>query len=135
MNRRFAGVRAVVWLQLLLAFAAVAVLKDMVGASDLLSRGSVGASLRFTAPILLAGMGALWAERSGVINIALEGAMITGTWFGAWAAITFGPEAGVVVGLAAGAVFGLLLGVLTVGFGELVPDQLSGSPNAPSAWR
>jgi simple sugar transport system permease protein len=116
-SRRVAGLRTVVWLQLLLAFAAVAVLKDLAGATDLLSRGSVGASLRFTAPILLAGMGALWAERSGVINIALEGAMITGTWFGAWAAITFGPEAGVAVGLAAGAVFGLTLGILTVGFG------------------
>jgi simple sugar transport system permease protein len=116
-GRRIAGVRTVVWLQLLLVFAAVAVLKDVAGTPDLLSRGSVGASLRFTAPILLAGMGALWAERSGVINIALEGAMITGTWFGAWAGITFGPEAGVVVGLAAGAAFGLVLGVLTVGFG------------------
>lgn len=115
--RRVAGVRAVVWLELLLAFAAVSVLKDVVGAPDLLSRGSAGASLRFTAPILLAGMGALWAERSGVINIALEGAMITGTWFGAWAGLTFGPEAGVALGLVAGAVLGLGLGVLTIGFG------------------
>jgi general nucleoside transport system permease protein len=117
MRRRIAGLRTIVWLELLLAFAALSVLKDLAGVPDLLSRGAAGASLRFTAPILLAGMGALWAERSGVINIALEGAMITGTWFGAWAGITFGPEAGVAIGLVAGAVFGLGLGVLTVGFG------------------
>jgi ABC-type uncharacterized transport system permease subunit len=116
-SRRVAGLRTIVWLELLVAFAAVSVLKDLAGSQDLLSRGTAGASLRFTAPILLAGMGALWAERSGVINIALEGAMITGTWFGAWAGITFGPAEGVAVGLAAGAVFGLGLGVLTIGFG------------------
>ena len=98
-------------------FVVLALVKNAVGAPDLLSEGAAGASLRFTAPILLAGMGALWAERSGVINIGLEGAMITGTWFGAWAGFTFGPEAGVAVGLLSGVVFGLALAILAVGFG------------------
>ena len=116
-GRRVLGLAAFAWLQLACAFVALSLFKDVVGASDLLSEGAVGASLRFTAPILLAGMGALWAERSGVINIGIEGAMITGTWFGAWAAISFGPEMGVVAGLASGVVFGLALAILAVGFG------------------
>jgi simple sugar transport system permease protein len=115
--RRVVGLSALVWLELLFAFCALSLISDLVHAPDLLSEGSTSASLRFTAPILLAGMGALWAERSGVVNIGLEGAMITGTWFGAWAGITFGPEAGVAVGILSGVVFGLVLAVLAVGFG------------------
>ena len=110
--------RRAAWPWLVLGtFVALSLMKDAAGAPDLLSAGTTGASLRFTAPILLAGMGALWSERSGVVNIGLEGAMITGTWFGAWAGFTFGPEAGVVAGLVAGVSFGLLLAVLAVGFG------------------
>jgi simple sugar transport system permease protein len=116
-SRRVVGLTALVWLELLFAFCALSVVSDLANAPDLLSEGSTSASLRFTAPILLAGIGALWAERSGVVNIGLEGAMITGTWFGAWAGFTFGPELGVAVGILSGVVFGLVLAVLAVGFG------------------
>lgn len=117
LSRRFLGIRAWVWLAAVAGFGVLALAKDAAGAPDLLSEGSIGASLRFTAPILLAGMGALWSERSGVVNIGLEGAMIMGTWFGAWAGFTFGPEAGVAVAVLAGLAYGLLLAVLAVGFG------------------
>jgi simple sugar transport system permease protein len=116
-SRRLVGLSALVWLELLFAFCALSVISELANAPDLLSEGSTSASLRFTAPILLAGIGALWAERSGVVNIGLEGAMITGTWFGAWAGFTFGPEMGVAVGILSGVVFGLVLAVLAVGFG------------------
>lgn len=117
LSRRILGLRAWAWLAALCGFIVLALAKDAAGAPDLLSEGSIGASLRFTAPILLAGMGALWSERSGVVNIGLEGAMITGTWFGAWAGFTFGPEAGVAVAVVAGIAYGLLLALLAVGFG------------------
>ena len=77
-----------------LGFAVLSLLSGAFDAPDLFSRGGVGATLRFSAPILLAGLGALWAERSGVINIGLEGMMIAGTWFGAWAAWQWGVGAG-----------------------------------------
>ncbi|HEX7096076.1 MAG TPA: ABC transporter permease [Acidimicrobiales bacterium] len=84
---------------------------------DIMSSGTAGSTLRFAVPILLAGLGGIWAERSGVINIGLEGMMILGTWFGAWGAWEFGPWWGVLLGLLAGAGGGLLHAIATVTFG------------------
>lgn len=107
-----------------LGFAVLSLLAAAFDAPDLFSRGGIGATLRFSAPILLAGLGALWAERSGVINIGLEGMMIAGTWFGAWAAIEWGIGPGLVAGVAAGAGFGLVHAVLSVTVG--VDQAISG---------
>src|SRR5690606_27234060 len=91
---------------------------------DLTSSGSVAASLRFAAPLALAGLGGLWAERAGVSNIGLEGMMIVGTGCGAWAGFQWGPWTGVLVAIIAGAVFGLVHAVATVTFG--VDQAMSG---------
>ncbi len=44
---------------------------------------------RVSAPLLFAAMGGLWCERSGVIQIGLEGFMLVGAFFGAVAAHHF----------------------------------------------
>ncbi len=44
--------------------------------------GLFAAVLRATAPILLASLGGLVSERAGVINVALEGLMLTAAFFG-----------------------------------------------------
>ncbi len=75
------------------------------------------AMLRWAVPILLAGLGGLFAERAGIVNIGLEGMMILGTWFGAWGAINYGAWVGLLTGLLGGALGGLLHGVATVHFG------------------
>lgn len=85
--------------------------------TDLISAGTAGSTLRRAVPILLAGLGGIWAERAGVVNIGLEGMMILGTWFGAWGALEFGPWWGIAIGIAGGAAGGLLHAVATVGFG------------------
>ncbi len=86
--------------------------------SVLTDSGTAGAMLRFAVPILLAGLGGLFAERAGVVNIGLEGMMILGTWFGAWGTVNFGsPWAGLVAGLVGGALGGLLHAIATVSFG------------------
>ena len=84
---------------------------------DLVSVGTAESTLRRAVPILLAGLGGIWAERAGVVNIGLEGMMVLGTWFGAWGALEFGPWWGIVIGVAGGAAGGLLHAVATVGFG------------------
>lgn len=86
--------------------------------SVLTEPGTSGAMLRFAVPILLAGLGGLFSERAGVVNIGLEGMMIMGTWFGAWGTVNFGsPWAGLVCGAIGGALGGLLHAVATVSFG------------------
>lgn len=85
--------------------------------TDLISAGTAESTLRRAVPILLAGLGGIWAERAGVVNIGLEGMMVLGTWFGAWGALEFGPWWGMAIGMAGGAVGGLLHAVATVGFG------------------
>ncbi|HEY0449297.1 ABC transporter permease [Actinophytocola sp.] len=68
-------------------------------------------------PILLCGLGGIWAERSGMINIGLEGMMILGTWGAAWGGLHGGPWVAVLCGAVLGALGGLLHAVATVTFG------------------
>ncbi|MEV7977278.1 ABC transporter permease [Streptomyces sp. NPDC086519] len=105
---------------LLLVIAGVLVLTSAVrlitGAEGITSTGQMSTALRLAVPIGLAGLGGLWAERAGVVNIGLEGMMILGTWFGAWAGYQWGPWTGVVFGILGGALGALLHAVATVTF-------------------
>ncbi|MFG2954806.1 ABC transporter permease [Streptomyces sp. NPDC048291] len=105
---------------LLLVIAGVLVLTSLVriitGAEGITSTGQMSTALRLAVPIGLAGLGGLWAERAGVVNIGLEGMMILGTWFGAWAGYQWGPWVGVVFGIIGGALGALLHAVATVTF-------------------
>ena len=86
------------------------------GYDDLTSSGTVGAALRLTVPILLAGLAGLWAERVGILNIGIEGMMILGTWFGAFGAWKWGPWVGLVLAVIGGMLGGLIHAVATIGF-------------------
>jgi simple sugar transport system permease protein len=105
----------------LLAIAGLILLLSIVrvvtGADDLTSSGTIGAALALAVPIGMAGLGGLWSERAGVVNIGLEGMMIMGTWGAGWAGYQWGAWTGVLVGVALGAVGGLLHAVATVSFG------------------
>jgi simple sugar transport system permease protein len=95
----------------------ISLVRQYTGISDITSPGAAGATIRFTIPILMAGLGGLWAERSGVINIGLEGMMILGTWFGAWFGFLYGPWVGIFAGAIGGALAGILHAILTVRIG------------------
>ena len=100
-----------------LVLLVLSITRSVTGADDLTSRGTAGAALRLAVPILLAGLGGLWAERAGIVNIGLEGMMILGTWFGAWGSLEHGWVVGIVAGILGGALGGLLHAVATVTFG------------------
>jgi ABC-type uncharacterized transport system permease subunit len=86
--------------------------------TDLLTTPNASSGmLRWAMPIMLAGLGGLFSERVGVINIGLEGMMILGTWCGAIGAFEFGPWGGLICGLIGGALGGLLHAIATVQFG------------------
>jgi ABC-type uncharacterized transport system permease subunit len=69
----------------------------------------VAATLRWATPLIFAAIGGLFSERSGVVNIALEGMMLVGAFFGIWGAVEFGHWA-----------FGLLTAVVAGGALALV---------------
>jgi simple sugar transport system permease protein len=99
------------------AIAVVSLVRVFTGADDLTSSGTVAAALTAAVPIALAGLGGLWSERAGVINIGLEGMMVLGTWGAGFAGYQWGPWAGVVLGVLLGAFGGLVHAVATVTFG------------------
>lgn len=77
---------------------------------DILLAGS-----RLAIPILLAALGELVVERSGVINIGVEGMMIVGAFFSFWICFMTGsPIAGLFVGVLSAALMALLFGYFTV---------------------
>jgi simple sugar transport system permease protein len=116
-RRRFRLALPVVLLGLAALLLLVSAVRLVTGANDVTSSGTTGAALRLAVPIGLAGLGGLWAERAGVVNIGLEGQLILGTWFGAWGAYEFGAWWGVLAGIAGGALGGLVHAIATVTFG------------------
>ncbi|MFG1707246.1 ABC transporter permease [Nonomuraea sp. M3C6] len=105
----------------LIGVAALILLMSLVrvvsGQNDITSSGTFAAALLLAVPIGLAGLGGLWAERAGVVNIGLEGMMVLGTWFAGWAGYQWGPVAALLAGLLGGALGGLIHAIATVSFG------------------
>lgn len=75
-----------------------------------------GALLRVAMPLLLVGLGGLFAERAGVVNIGLEGMMILGTWFTGYGAFMWGPWRGVLFGMLGGVIGAAIHALATVTF-------------------
>jgi len=92
-------------------------LRVVTDADDIASVGTLRASVRAAVPIALAGLGGLWAERAGVVNIGLEGMMILGTIGAGYAGYQWGMWAGLAFAIVAGALGGLVHAIATVGFG------------------
>ncbi|MEU8984091.1 ABC transporter permease [Streptomyces sp. NPDC058251] len=99
------------------ALLLVAAVRVITGADQLTSAGQVGAALGLAVPIGLAGLAGLWSERSGVVNIGLEGMMILGTFGAGWVGWQSSPWLGLLCGVGFGVLGGLVHAVATITFG------------------
>jgi general nucleoside transport system permease protein len=97
--------------------ASAAHLSDVITWSTLVSL-----TLVFTTPLLFAALGGMVSERSGVVNIGLEGMMLMGAYFGAWGADVTGTwVGGLVIGILAGALLALVHAFFSI---HLRSDQI-----------
>jgi simple sugar transport system permease protein len=84
----------------------------------------LGATLVYATPLTYAALGGMFSERSGVVNIGLEGMMLMGAFFGAYGADKTGSWAlGIVIGIASGCLLGLVHAFFAI---HLRADQIVG---------
>jgi len=82
------------------------------------------AMLRFATPLLFGALGGIVSERSGVVNIGIEGMMLTGCYFGIYGADIGGSWViGLLVAMVAGGVLALVHAVFSI---TLRADQIVG---------
>ncbi len=84
---------------------------------DIITVGLFAATLRLATPIAYGSLGGLFSERAGIVNIGLEGMMLTGAFAGVTASyFTGSPWLGVLAAILIGGFLGLVHGVITVRF-------------------
>src|SRR4051794_12331612 len=74
-------------------------------------------TIRSATPLIFAALGGMFSERSGIINIALEGLMLTGAFTAA--VVTYemqNPYVGFIAGMAAGALVALVFAIAVIRF-------------------
>ncbi len=76
--------------------------------------GFVAAAIRIATPLLWAALGEVIAERAGVINLAVEGAMLAGCLAAVFGALSGGPWAGVLAASMAGVVVAGLFAAVAI---------------------
>jgi simple sugar transport system permease protein len=116
------------------------------GASDglsLLLLSLAASTVRLAAPLVLAALAGLYAERSGVVDIGLEGKMLSAAFAGATvAALTGSAALGLGAGIAAALLLALLHGVAAIlaGGDQIVSGMAlnliaaGAAPSLASAW-
>jgi ABC-type uncharacterized transport system permease subunit len=98
-------------------FLLVSLVRVLTGAQDVDSSGALRGSLVAAIPIALAGLGGLWSERAGVVNIGLEGMLVMGALGAGYFGYNYGIVGGVLGGILLGMLGGAVHGLATVIFG------------------
>jgi general nucleoside transport system permease protein len=84
----------------------------------------LAATLRYATPLTFGALGGMISERSGVVNIALEGMMLMGAFFGIWGAVTTGSwVGGLLIAMGVGGLTAFIYGIFAIQFRA---DQIVG---------
>ena len=85
--------------------------------SEVFTFALIFAAIRSATPLIFAGLGGLFSERSGVINIALEGMMLAGAFTGAVITYETGnPYVGFVAGMLSGGLLAIIYAIACIKF-------------------
>lgn len=88
-----------------------------ISRASTMDRELISSGIRLATPLTLAAIGGLFSERSGIVNIALEGLMLFGAFAAATATLYSGsPWVGVLAAAVAGAVVAHVHGLVCVKF-------------------
>ena len=92
-------------------------LKEVITWSTLISLGLAAAT-----PLVFAAIGGMFSERSGVVNIGLEGMMLMGAFFGIWGAdVTGSWYGGLLIAMVSGGLLALVHAYFSI---QLRADQI-----------
>ena len=84
----------------------------------------IASMLVYATPLTYAAIGGLYSERSGVVNIGLEGMMLTGAFFGIWGVVETGSWVlGLLVAMGAGGLLAFVYAFFAI---HLRADQIVG---------
>ncbi len=79
--------------------------------------GIAHSGIRLATPYLFAAIGEMFGQRSGVLNLGVEGIMLMGAFFGFYATFQTGsPWLGVLAALVVGLLMGLIMSVVSITF-------------------
>jgi len=85
--------------------------------SEIFTFALIFSTIRFATPLIFAALGGMFSERSGIINIALEGLMLAGAFTAAVVTYELGnPFLGLLCGVAAGAALALVYAIACIKF-------------------
>ena len=85
--------------------------------SEIFTFALIFSTIRFATPLIFAALGGMFSERSGVINIALEGLMLAGAFTAAVVTYQLGnPFLGMLCGVAAGAALAFVYAIACIKF-------------------
>lgn len=91
------------------------ILKKLSGNLGIFDIELFSSGIRLSTPLILAALGGLFSERSGVVNIALEGIMIFGAFSGAVVAFeTQNPWLGVIAAMMVGGLIAHIHGIASI---------------------
>mgnify|MGYP003590359159 FL=1 len=77
--------------------------------------GVIATGIRLATPYLLAALGEMFTQRSGIYNLGLEGVMLMGAFTGFYTALVTGsPYLGLLAGMIVGGLMGVVMGIVSI---------------------